>query len=299
MDLGQKIERLRLEKGLSRPDFCGDESELTVRQLARIESGQSQPSIPKLEYIAQRLGIPAYSLMPDYKELPQGYLELKYKLLREPIYQKEGIIEPKDTYIEQIYVLYHDELPEEEQLTCEIIQAMLDTIKTGRPEYAVPLLEEYLPRLESKSVYFMSDVLLARLYFLQASRKSTSASNVDNVEKLMLKVMKQIPINRIEDCFIIRDTLVVGLCFFEKIGHYDYFDTYLDCLHAIMEKTEDYQKKPLILMLSWKQALRKEGGFEIAEPMFQSAKIFAQIIGNDYLAQKLAEEWQKDLKKYL
>ncbi|HFU1090732.1 TPA: XRE family transcriptional regulator, partial [Streptococcus suis] len=111
MDLGKKIEQLRLEKGLNRPDFCGDESELTVRQLARIESGQSQPSIPKLEYISQRLGIPAYSLMPDYKELPQGYLELKYKLLREPIYQKEGIIEQKDTYIEQIYALYHDELP--------------------------------------------------------------------------------------------------------------------------------------------------------------------------------------------
>lgn len=50
MDLRQKIEQLRLEKGLSRPDFCGDESELTVRQLARIESGQLQPSIPKLEY---------------------------------------------------------------------------------------------------------------------------------------------------------------------------------------------------------------------------------------------------------
>lgn len=46
-------------------------------------------------------------------------------------------------------------------------------------------------------------------------------------------------------------------------------------------------------------ALKLEGNYEKAEKVYQSAKLFAQVIGNDYLAQKLAEEWQKDLKKDL
>ncbi|HFI0025178.1 TPA: helix-turn-helix domain-containing protein [Streptococcus suis] len=164
MDLGQKIEQLRLEKGLSRPDFCGDESELTVRQLARIESGQSQPSIPKLEYIAQRLGIPAYSLMPDYKELPQGYLELKYKLLREPMYNKVEVLDKKDGYIETIYDTYFEELPKSEQRICEAMQAMVDMVRTNQPDYAVSLLAETLPLLMNKEVCDVNDLILIRLF---------------------------------------------------------------------------------------------------------------------------------------
>ncbi|QJI76493.1 helix-turn-helix transcriptional regulator [Streptococcus pneumoniae] len=56
MLIGQKIKEIRIEKGISR--FCGDEQGLTVRQLSRIESGASQPSLPKLAYIARRLGVP-------------------------------------------------------------------------------------------------------------------------------------------------------------------------------------------------------------------------------------------------
>ena len=68
-DLGEKVRLLREGKGLSRPVFCGDESELSVRQLVRIEKGEFRPTIKTLEYIADRLGIPSYVLMPDYKEL--------------------------------------------------------------------------------------------------------------------------------------------------------------------------------------------------------------------------------------
>ena len=89
MSVGKKIKEIRIEKGISRPVFCGDEQELTVRQLSRIESGASQPSLPKFYYIARRLGVLAYSLMTDFSALPSGYLELKYQVLREPIYGKD------------------------------------------------------------------------------------------------------------------------------------------------------------------------------------------------------------------
>ena len=37
LEIGKRIRTLRTEKGLSREAFCGDEKELTVRQLGRIE----------------------------------------------------------------------------------------------------------------------------------------------------------------------------------------------------------------------------------------------------------------------
>ena len=36
-ELGEKIRKLREEKNLTREVFCNDESELTIRQLARIK----------------------------------------------------------------------------------------------------------------------------------------------------------------------------------------------------------------------------------------------------------------------
>ena len=61
LDFGKRIERMRLAQKISRQEFCGDESELSVRQLIRIERGESRPTLTKLKYIANRLGIEAVS----------------------------------------------------------------------------------------------------------------------------------------------------------------------------------------------------------------------------------------------
>lgn len=76
-EFGEKIKRLRLAKKISRSEFCGDESELSIRQLIRIENGESRPTLTKLKYIAERLGVEDYKLMPSYIELDKEYLELK------------------------------------------------------------------------------------------------------------------------------------------------------------------------------------------------------------------------------
>ncbi|CIV83486.1 transcriptional regulator [Streptococcus pneumoniae] len=68
-EFGEKIKRLRLAKKISRSEFCGDESELSIRQLIRIENGESRPTLTKLKYIAERLEVEDYKLMPSYIEL--------------------------------------------------------------------------------------------------------------------------------------------------------------------------------------------------------------------------------------
>lgn len=47
-ELGKKIRKLREERGLSRGELCEGEEELTVRQLARIEVGESLPTLPNV-----------------------------------------------------------------------------------------------------------------------------------------------------------------------------------------------------------------------------------------------------------
>jgi len=98
-EFGEKIKRLRLAKKISRSEFCGDESELSIRQLIRIENGESRPTLTKLKYIAERLGVEDYKLMPSYIELDKEYLELKYFLMRTPTYEDETIAQKKESVL--------------------------------------------------------------------------------------------------------------------------------------------------------------------------------------------------------
>ena len=87
LEIGKRIRTLRTEKGLSREAFCGDEKELTVRQLGRIETGNNLPSLAKLDYIAEVLGVPMSQLIDEgLLIVPKEYLKLKTKLIRQSIH---------------------------------------------------------------------------------------------------------------------------------------------------------------------------------------------------------------------
>lgn len=71
--------------------------------------------------------------------------------------------------MEEIYKTYFDNLPKEEQLACEVLQACLDTSRTRRPEYAELILEEHMPQIIEKEAYSINDMLLIRLFFIKCS----------------------------------------------------------------------------------------------------------------------------------
>lgn len=90
LEIGKRIRTLRTEKGLSRETFCGDEKELTVRQLGRIETGNNLPSLAKLDYIAKVLGVSISQLIDEgLLIVPKEYLKLKTKLIRQSIHGDE------------------------------------------------------------------------------------------------------------------------------------------------------------------------------------------------------------------
>lgn len=77
-ELGKKIKSIRIDKGFTQLDVCNDESELTIRQLVRIEKGESLPSLTKIKYISEQLDVDMRDLIDiDKIILPKKYLEIK------------------------------------------------------------------------------------------------------------------------------------------------------------------------------------------------------------------------------
>lgn len=52
MNFGKHMKELRRTLKMTKEEFCGDEIELSVRQLTRIESGISTPTLEKVVFIA-------------------------------------------------------------------------------------------------------------------------------------------------------------------------------------------------------------------------------------------------------
>ena len=63
MELGQRIKELRLQRGLSQRQLCGDR--ITRNMLSLIESGKANPAMDTLLYLADGLGVGIGALLGE------------------------------------------------------------------------------------------------------------------------------------------------------------------------------------------------------------------------------------------
>lgn len=165
-EIGKKIKSTRLDRKYTQADICDDETELTIRQLARIENGQAMPTVPKLIYLAKKLNVEVqYFVDIDKIEIPKDYLRLKKELVDSPTYADRERIERKQAILEEIGECYYDLLPEDEQLLIDVIQARLDIYNSSDVRYGFALLEEYFQQILKKTIYTVNDLLIIELYF--------------------------------------------------------------------------------------------------------------------------------------
>ena len=299
--LGEKIRLLREEKGLSRPVFCGDESELSVRQLVRIEKGEFRPTIKTLEYIANRLDIPSYILMPDYKELPKRYQELKYFLLHHPDYGDKELQEQKEEYFDEIFENFYDDLPRDEKMIVDCLQAIDEVRATDNEQYGIALLDESFEELWNQREFSFSDLLKIRLYFLCSYLENIKKGQLSISEQQKLQLMFQKVCNNVEnsgtdDLFLVRDVLFAGLGSCELLNDLELFKLAVEKLNWISEKTRDFQKQPIVLMVEWKYYIQTD--YETAKQQYEAAKMMSRMFGNEKLLVSLDNEWAEDLERY-
>ena len=300
-ELGDKVRLLREEKGLSRPVFCGDESELSVRQLVRIEKGEFRPTIKTLEYIADRLEIPSYVLMPDYKELPKRYQELKYFLLHHPDYGDKELQEQKEEYFDEIFENFYDDLPRDEKMIVDCLQAIDEVRATDNEQYGITLLDESFEELWNQREFSFSDLLKIRLYFLCSYLENIKKGQLSISEQQKLQLMFQKVCNNVEnsgtdDLFLVRDVLFAGLGSCELLNDLELFKLAVEKLNWISEKTRDFQKQPIVLMVEWKYYIQMD--YDTAKQKYEEAKMMARMFGNEKLIVSLDKEWSEDLERY-
>ena len=300
-ELGKKVRILREEKGLSRPVFCGDESELSVRQLVRIEKGEFRPTIKTLEYIADRLEIPSYVLMPDYKELPKRYQELKYFLLHHPDYGDKELQEQKEEYFDEIFECFYDDLPRDEKMIVDCLQAIDAVRATDNEQYGIALLDESFEELWNQREFSFSDLLKIRLYFLCSYLENIKKGQLSISEQQKLQLMFQKVCNNVEksgtdDLFLVRDVLFAGLGSCELLNDLELFKLAVEKLNWISEKTRDFQKQPIVLMVEWKYYIQTD--YDTAKQKYEEAKMMARMFGNEQLIVSLDNEWSEDLERY-
>lgn len=298
---GEKVRGLREEKGLSRPVFCGDESELSVRQLVRIEKGEFRPTIKTLEYIAERLEIPSYVLMPDYKELPKRYQELKYFLLHHPDYGDKELQEQKEEYFDEIFENFYDDLPRDEKVVVDCLQAIDEVRATDNEQYGIALLDESFEELWNQREFSFSDLLKIRLYFLCSYLENIKKGQLSISEQQKLQLMFQKVCNNVEnsgtdDLFLVRDVLFAGLGSCELLNDLELFKLAVEKLNWISEKTRDFQKQPIVLMVEWKYYIQMD--YDTAKQKYEEAKMMARMFGNEKLIVSLDKEWSEDLERY-
>ncbi|HFI0462166.1 TPA: helix-turn-helix domain-containing protein [Streptococcus suis] len=289
-EFGQRVRQLRETASLTREQFCDDELELSVRQLTRIEAGTSKPTFSKIQYIATRLGMGLYELMPDYVSLPERYSKLKFDVLRTPTYENEELMEKRADMMTEIY----DDLPEEEKIAIDAIQSTIDVLETRTAEFGQDILNDYFEQIQRKKQFSANDLLIIRLFLMNLRMEVKQENDFQRFLELVEKFPGQIELVESGDLFILRDVMITSVGLLGQNEEYRYIPSLFDALDKLMQKTQDFQKKPILNLLKWKYELLINKDKVAATALYEEALLFARLIGNAHLIDKLEEDWRKD-----
>lgn len=289
LKIGKNIRAARLNKNLTQADVCGDESELTIRQLARIENGQVLISLSKLLFLSQKLNYPVKDLVDIEKiEIPKRYLELKNKLIRSHTYGDEERISLQEEMFDEIYENFYDYLPEEEQLLVEVLQVQLDVFSSRDVTYGLTLLEEYFHQILKKKKYSYNDLQIIYLYFMCCA---IGLEDKTYFEELSKKVILYIDYSDLDRVYMLERILITILT---QVEPKEYL-TYTKVFREITEVTNNFQHKPAIYVFEAKYYLQVEHNIEMWSSSYDKAIKFARMLNDEVLINNLKKEQEQDL----
>ena len=294
IEIGKRIREERERQGLTREQVCDTEEELTVKQLMRIELGRSLPTIVKLQYISDKLGVSLNYLLGETKlEIPEDYYQAKYKLMKSPVYGDSERIKKKLQDIEEIYEKYINILPEDELLTIDIIEKTLNFISEEKKEDLVEIVfEDYLNQVLKKEEYTLNDLLLIKYYSVQCQGSSYDKATI---EHFRMKLIKQ----RLQGDELSNVELLGALSAIAGIYvmHNDYknMKTIVDKMYEVMHSIMQHSYQPGIAMLEAKYYLFYENNRDKASELYNKAILLAEAFGDQVFIKNLKIEMEKDL----
>ncbi|WP_175064839.1 helix-turn-helix domain-containing protein [Streptococcus salivarius] len=293
IEIGKRIREERERQGLTREHVCDTEEELTVKQLMRIELGRSLPTIVKLQYISDKLGVSLNYLLGETKlDIPKDYYQAKYKLMKSPVYGDPERIKKKLQDIEDLYDNYIDILPEDELLTIDIIERTLNFISEEKKEDLVEIVfEDYLNQVLKKEEYTLNDLLLIKYYSVQCQGSSYDKATIEHFRMKLIKQRLQGDEFNVELLGAL--SAIAGI----YVMHHDYknMKTIVDKMYEVMHSIMQHSYQPGIAMLEAKYYLFYENNRDKATELYNKAILLAEAFGDQVFIKNLKIEMEKDL----
>ena len=293
IEIGKRIREERERQGLTREQVCDTEDELTVKQLMRIELGRSLPTIVKLQYISDKIGVSLNYLLGETKlDIPEEYYRSKYKLMKSPVYGDTGRIKKKLKDIEDLYDNYIDVLPEEELLAIDIIERTLKFMIMEEEDPIEEVFEDYFTQVLRKDKYSLNDLLLIKYYGFQCQ---IGDYDKEIVESFRCKLINQ----ELQGEELVNVELLGALSTIAGIYvmHHEYrnMKTIVDKMHTVIDKTLQHAYKPAVLIFEAKYYLYFENDLDKAREIYNTAQVLSQVFGDEVFIKNLKMEMEKDL----
>ena len=293
IEIGKRIREERERQGLTREQVCDTEEELTVKQLMRIELGRSLPTIVKLQYISDKLGVSLNFLLGETKlDIPEDYYQAKYKLMKSPVYGDPERIKKKLKDIEELYDNYIEFLPEEELLAIDLLEKSLDFMIREEDSIIEYVFEDYLTQALKKETYSLNDLLLISHYAYRCQDSNYDKGIIDEFRRKLIKQELQG-----EELFNIELmgalTSIAGI----YVMHHDYKDmkSVVDKLYEIMHSCMQHSYQPGIIVFEAKYYLFYENNRDKATELYNTATVLAEAFGDQVFIKNLKMEMEKDL----
>ena len=284
--IGLRIKTERERQQMSREVLCLDGAELTVRQLIRIEKGESLPSLDKLSYIAKRLGKNMSDLLDhDNITIPDEYYEMKNRLIKFPTYRNPERIKAKLALIEEVYEKFFELLPEEELLTLDILENILSFTNWEESPKVEEIYEDLFEQVKRKKKFSTNDLLVIDYYFFHLyGRKQFDKKLFERIVKRVLN--QEIWTDDVYNIVLFNDLMAIAAL---KIFHNSFSDflTVVDKALDVIEKSQFYSYKPSVFVLKAKYELLHKGNKKKAAENYDKAIMFASVLEDSVLEESI------------
>ena len=293
IEIGKRIRQERERQGLTREQVCDTEEEITVKQLMRIELGRSLPTIVKLQYISDNLGVSLNYLLGETKlDIPEDYYKAKYKLMKSPVYGDPERIKKKLKDIEELYDNYIEILPEDELLAIDLIEISLNFMVEEKYSLLESVYEDYLTQALKKESYSLNDLLLISYYAYRCQDSDYDKGIIDEFRrKLINQELQGDELFNVE--LIGALSAIAGI----YVMHHDYKEmkSVVDKMYVLIDKTLQQAYKPAVLVFEAKYYLFYENNIDKATELYHTATVLAEAFGDQVFIKNLKMEMKKDL----
>jgi hypothetical protein len=225
--------------------------------------------------------------------VPKEYLKLKTKLIRQSIHGDEEKVRQREAIFEYIQEHFYDNLPEDEQVAVEVLQAIDDVYVSENAEFGEGLIEEYFNQTLLQTEYSVNDLLILYLYFL--SNAISFKRNDDVLKKVRNNIVTIIDCSDNTYMHLLQRVLIAILLYQLRNEYYEDISVIFSFLREIMMEIQDSNLKPTVDYLEAKYYLYgekdKEKTLQYYEKAISGAEFFNDINFKNRVIEEMKEEF--------